>query len=179
MTRNLSILTITSAILAASLFQGCKTVKPNPADSTPPKVELKVKDNNGQWVTQSTASISAEALNVECIVSDPDGVRSISLTFSGATSDSCTVGSSVFNGSFHLSLPAPQTQDLQGNAQGEVLTVLPLFANVGPFTCTVPGQQPPNGRPLGHVVTATCVGKNWSSSAQHQSAQAQLKITVH
>jgi hypothetical protein len=179
MNRNLSIFTITSAILVASLSQGCTTVKPNPADSTAPKVELKVKDNNGQWITQSAVSISDESLNVECIVSDPEGVRSISLDFSGATSDSCTVGSTVFNGSFHLSLPAPQTQDLQGNAQGEVLTVLPLFANVGPFTCTVPGQQPPNGRPIGHVVTATCTGKNWSSSAQHQSAQAKLKITVH
>src|SRR4051794_13458033 len=60
MNRNLSIFTITGAILVASLSQGCTTVKPNPADSTPPKVELKVKDNNGQWITQSAVNIGDE-----------------------------------------------------------------------------------------------------------------------
>jgi hypothetical protein len=177
MTRNLSIFKITGAIFVAALYQGCTTVKPNPADSTPPKVEFRVKTGT-QWEAKTAVNIGDEALNVECIVTDPEGVRSIALDFSGATSDSCTVGSSVFNGSFHLSLPASQTQDLQGNAQGQVLTVLPMFATVGPFTCTVSGQQPPTGRPIGHVVTATCTGKNWSSNPQHQSAKATLKITV-
>jgi hypothetical protein len=179
MNRNLSVFTISGAILAAFLSQGCETVKPNPADSTAPKVEIRVKGSDGQWVPQSAVNSGDEPVKVECLVSDPEGVRSISLEFSGSTSDNCTVGGTPFNGSFHLILPSSQTQDLQGNAQGEVLTVLPLFADVGPFTCTVSSQQPPNGRPIGHVVTATCTGKNWSSSAQNQSAQAKLKITVH
>jgi hypothetical protein len=40
MNGNLPIFTITGAILVASLSQGCTTVKPNPADSTAPKVEF-------------------------------------------------------------------------------------------------------------------------------------------
>src|SRR5882672_104588 len=103
MIRNLSILKVACVIFVAALSQGCTTVKPNPADATPPKVEFKVK-NGSQWETKTAVNIGNEALNVECIVTDPEGVRSIALDFSGATANTCTVGGTPVNGVFHLSL---------------------------------------------------------------------------
>lgn len=158
------------------LFQGCPKVNPNTADSTPPKVEIKVKINN-QYVPKSTfdSHASDEPIDLMCVVTDPEGVRSIDLSFTGGTASACTVGSTFFNGSFPVSLPGPLHQELQGDSSGQVLTTLPMLATVGPFTCKVGGQE---GRPIGHTVTAVCDGKNWSSSAANSSAEAKLDINI-
>jgi hypothetical protein len=159
------------------LFPGCPQVTPNPGDSTPPQVEIKVKINN-QYVPKSTfdSHQSDEPIDLMCLVTDPEGVRSLDLSFTGGTSSHCTVGSTVFNGSFPVSLPGPLHQDLQGNSSGQVLTKLPMFADLGPFTCKPLGQ--PEGRPIGHTVTAVCVGKNWSQVAGNSSTQAKLDINI-
>jgi len=160
------------------LFQGCPQVNPNPGDSTPPQVEIKVKINN-QYVPKSTldSHSSDEPIDLMCVVTDPEGVRSIDLSFTGGISSSCTVSGTIFNGSFPVSLPGPLHQDLQGNSSGQVLTTLPMLASLGPFTCKPLGGQQ-EGRPFGHTVTAVCVGKNWSQVAGKSTTQAKLDIHI-
>lgn len=176
-----TMLKIVSMAVVVLFFQGCAKVTPHPKDSTPPQVEIKVKGSNGQWVDQTAVNIIDEPVNVECLVSDAQGVRSVALDFDGGSADTCTTNSATTSGNFFVALPTAQSQTLQGDSSGQVLTALPLFATVAPPHCTVSGSQPPagEGRPIGHVITAHCKGGNWSSSAQNKTAQAKLKITVH
>ncbi len=174
MKHNFTLALVFMSILIAGISTACTKSKINPNDSTPPKVEIKVKGSNGQFEPASTADLSS-TLDLSCVVSDPDGVKSIELKFLGGTSSTCTVGSSVFNGSFPVALPADQQQTLQGDASGNVLDTLPLFATLTAPTCHAGTQS---GKPIGHEITVQCKGMNWSSNAQNNSAKAELKVTV-
>ena len=174
MKHKLSLAFLIGVILIAGVSVACKKAKVNPNDSTPPKVEIKVKQSNNQYEPATTADLST-TLDLMCVVSDPDGVKSIELKFLGATSNTCTVGSTFYNGSFPVPLPADQQQSLQPDASGNVLDTLPLFATLTAPVCHVSAQT---GRPIGHVITVQCKGVNWSSNAQNDSAKAELKVTV-
>lgn len=173
MKRNPIPLLVGLAVLISAFSVACNKPKINPNDSSPPKVEVKVKKNN-QYEPATTADLST-SLDVACVVSDPQGVRSAELKFLGGTSNTCTVSGTVYNGSFSVLLPPLQQQTLQGDSSGNVLDTLPLFASLTGPTCTAGNAT---GRPTGHVITAQCKGQNWSSNAQNNSAQAELKITV-
>ena len=175
MKHNLSLAIFLGLILIAGVSVACKKSKVNPNDSTPPKVELKVKKSNGQYEPATTADLST-TLDLMCVVSDPEGVKSIELKFLGATADHCTVGSTVYSGSFPVTLPNTLQQSLQPDASGNVLDTLPLLATLTAPTCHVGVNQ--TGTPIGHEITVECKGVNWSSNAQNDSAKAQLKVTV-
>ena len=176
-------LTLTACLAALTLATGCKKNQKNPNDSTPPTVEIKVKGGNGQYAPAATASLataSTDRVDLMCVNSDPEGVSSISLNFSNH-SDSCTTdGGAIFSGSFSiLGVPSAETQDLQPDAQGQVLTTIPLLATVkAPLTCSVPGQ-PGKAFPYGAKVTVTCTGKNWSSNNQVSTTVKTLTIDLH
>jgi hypothetical protein len=180
--RTLSIFVV--SIAAISFLGGCTTVKKNVNDSTPPTVVIKVRDNKtGQYAQATTASLSPADgnLDIMCINSDPEGVSSIDLSFS-IHSDSCTVDGSPAVESFTIN-NAPKTlhQDLQPDAQGNVLTSIPMLAQLnGPFGCTWfgPDNQPVKGYPYGGKLVATCVGKNWSSNSLNNSAASKLTISL-
>lgn len=154
----------------------------NTNDKTPPQVEIKVKDADGQYVVASSVELSASVMEAGgidwmCIVSDADGVKSAAITYS-TSFDGCTIGSSVWD-CFASYQPHPQdeTQALAGNADGKVLNELPLLSTVrGPFTCTCPGQG--TGVPFGRSIKATCTGNNWSSDPAGNSAQKVLTINL-
>ncbi len=161
------------------LATGCEKVAIDPADASKPVVEVLVKQGDGQYaVANQTTLTSGGQAKVLCRVRDPQGVKQARLSFQGGSSGSCTVGSSVFNGSFPLQPPppSPMVQNI-GGADGKAPTTVPLFADVADAKCTVFGQPQP-GRPLGHVIVAKCEGTNWSSNPANQSASAQLQIQV-
>ena len=171
---------IATAILAgcAVLGAGCQTVTINPADGSPPVVEVLVKQPDGQYAVASEAKLaSGGQVKLLCRVRDAQGVKQAKLTFQGGTSDTCTVGSAVFSGAFPLHPPPPSAmvQDISGS-NGKAPTVVPLFADVNDARCTVFGQSQ-DGRPLGHDIVATCTGTNWSSNAGNHQATATLTIT--
>lgn len=171
---------LVAPVAALALLAGCDKATINPNDASKPKAEILVKQSNGQFAVASTATLtSGGQVKIMCRITDNDGVKSAQLSFQGGTSSNCTVGSAVFSGSFPLSppLPAPQQQTLSGDANNKVLKVLPLMADINDESCTVFGQQQ-KGRPLGHTITATCEGKNWSSNAQNQGDSTQLQIKV-
>lgn len=171
---------IAAPIAALVLLAGCDKATINPNDASKPKAEILVKQSNGQFAVASTATLASSGqVKIMCRITDNDGVKFAKLSFQGGTSSNCTVGSTVFSGSFPLSppLPAPMQQTLSGDANNKVLKVLPLMADINDESCTVFGQQQ-SGRPLGHTITATCEGKNWASNVQNQSHSTQLQVKV-
>jgi hypothetical protein len=169
---------LTLIALAALVAAGCKKSMVNPNDSTPPKVEIQVRTNGGAYTATNEVKLGVnDSLDIMCVVTDDDGLSSASMDFSGAAS-TCTVQSSVFNGSFSIQpLPAPMTQPVQPDANGNVLTKLPLLATLkGPFTCQVPGNG--TGSPFGQTIKVTCTGQNWSSNAQNKTTQKMLKVNL-
>jgi len=175
-----------AALMAASLavalaLNGCTLVPVNPNDMTPPSVVIKVKGPNGQYAPASTATYSASGgrMDLMCIVSDPQGVRAIQLSFLG-NSQSCLVGSAPISGSYPIGgLPGALQQSLVPNAQGQVPTELPLLATISsPLTCEVLGNPSQTGAPVGGQFIVQCTGQNWSSNPQVQGASATLAVSV-
>jgi len=178
-----TIMIASATLLVSALGIGCQKTTINPNDATPPTVEIKVRGADGQYAAASTASLNIESTNTldaMCTVNDPDGVRSISLNYSG-TSDSCTLsGGAIFSGSFAIEgLPASATQVLSGDPNSQVLTSLPLLTELKtPISCTVLGSPSQKGLPLGNKVKLTCTGTNWSSSPQNSTATKVLTINL-
>jgi hypothetical protein len=171
------VLTLTAA-LAALAAAGCKKTMVNPNDSTPPQVEIKVRSNGGAYTATNEVKLGVnDSLDLMCVATDNDGLSSVSMDFSGAIGY-CNVQGSVYSGSFTVQpLPAPMTQPVQPDSNGNVLTSVPLLATLkGPFTCQVPGNG--TGTPYGQTIKVTCTGQNWSSNAQNKTTQAVLKVDL-
>ncbi|MGO8865896.1 MAG: hypothetical protein ACLQME_05265 [Alphaproteobacteria bacterium] len=171
-----------ASLTALLMVNGCTLVPVNPNDMTPPSVVIKVKGPDGQYAPASTATYSASGgrLDLMCIVSDPQGVQAIQLSFLG-NSDSCLVGGSPISGSYPIAgLPGPLQQSLVPNAQGQVPTELPLLATISsPLTCEVLGNPSQTGAPVGAQFIVQCTGQNWSSNPQVQGASATLTVSVN
>jgi hypothetical protein len=178
--RRLALLVI---VLALGAISGkCPKASINPNDSTKPIVTLKVRDKDGQYKEMSEVPLKmdgSESLEFMCIVEDPEGVKSVRYSYSGGI-DTCTVGSSVFNGSFSIQpLPPPVEQVLSGNPGSEVLVKLPLLSNPdlkGPFTCQAGSNG--TGKPFGQKIALSCNGTNWSSNNQNSGATKVLLINL-
>lgn len=157
----------------------CNTVPINPNDSTPPNVEIKVRGSDGQYhpMTSTTINATTGQFDIMCVVSDPQGVSSASLSFSGG-SDSCTVNGATHSGSFSINgKPQDLFQNLSGDSSGKVLTTLPLLSTVkGPFTCTA--KKLNDGIPYGAIIRAQCTGRNWASNPQNSTTTKELEIKI-
>jgi hypothetical protein len=168
-------------VLALGAISGkCPKASINPNDSTKPIVTLKVRDKDGQYKEMNEAPLKMdESLEFMCIAEDPEGVKSVRYSYSGGI-NTCTVGSSVFNGSFSVQpLPPPVEQVLSGNPGSEVLIKLPLLSNPdlkGPFTCTAGSNG--TGLPIGQKITLHCNGTNWSSNNQNSGATKTLIVNL-
>ena len=159
------------------LLLSCTKSTVNPNDATPPKVQIKVQGANNQYEPQTEVDLLyGKQIDLMSVVTDSDGVRSLDLNFTGSTSSHCTVGGTVYSGSFYVSLPNAMQQTVQPDASGKVIDSLPLLATVKDPVCNVPGVGP--GRPIGHTITVQSTGKNWSSNAQNSTATANLKINI-
>jgi hypothetical protein len=168
------------AALLATCFAvaNCTKTQPDPNDSSAPTVVIKIKGNDGQYApaTQVNLSVSG-SLDLMCQVEDPQGVKSIALSYNGI-GDACTVDSTPYNGSYPITpLPAPAQQELQGDSSGNVITSVPLFAQLkGPFHCNVSSAG--QGSPYGQEIKVNCTGKNWSSNNAVNTKQATLTVKL-
>lgn len=168
-------------MVVATLFAAnCNQLIKNTNDQTPPQIEIKMKGAGGSYDAASSAQLSAGAagqLELMCIVSDADGVKSIDITYS-TTVDACTIqGSDTICVASYKPQPQPLSQDLGGDPNGKVVDKLPvLFTVKGPFTCTCLGGSP--GVPYGQSIKVTCTGQNWSSDPSKRSAQKVFTINL-
>jgi hypothetical protein len=170
---------LVTTIIAVIGLTGCNKVYINPDDQTPPMVEIKVKGSDGQYSAASEVNMSVSqpsTLDIMCIVTDPDGVKSANLDFDPYV-ETCTIGDTPSSQAKYLYQPLPQDlfQSVGGDSSGKVLDEVPLLATLkGPFTCTFPGEPP--GVPYGTTIKVFCDGSNWSSNTAKQSSERVLTI---
>jgi hypothetical protein len=162
------------------LLAGCQKTTPNPNDTTPPQIEIKIQMPDNQYQPATDVDYLGEPINVMAIVTDPDGVKSIKLYYTNTTSSTCTtLDGAVCEGSFPISVPGPIEQTLQGDSGGQVITKLPLLVTInGQFDCNCNVVEDGAGKPIGHVLKLRCEGQNWSSNPQYSTAQKDLNITI-
>lgn len=157
----------------------CDKVKINPNDGSKPTAVIKVKGADGQYAVQSEVKMNPTTgdVPVMCIVEDAQGVKQAKLDILTGT-DACNVNGTIFTGVFQISgLPASLQQSLTGDADGKVITKLPLLATVkGPLTCSVPGNG--TGVPWGAKVKVICTGTNWASNAAVSTASTTLTVNL-
>jgi hypothetical protein len=155
---------------------GCQQVAINTQDSSPPSVVIKVQGADNQYHVQSSVTFQGSPISVLAIADDPDGMKAIKVAYINTTSASCTVGDTVYTGTFPLTLPPPVEVSLPGSS-GQVPTELPLFTKItGPFKCSVPVAG--SGIALGHIVKLRAYGTNWSSTSSVATRFTDLDIQV-
>jgi hypothetical protein len=143
-------------------------------DTTPPVVKLEIKQGP-QWKAVKTATMSSgEPLTVRAVVRDPQGVKSLTVSFPPATSDSCTSAGTVFGGSFPIVLPPDRSRSAT-SGQTELVTSVTI-----PYpTChVVSGGQTLTGEPVGHTFTIVLVGDNRSANQSDNHAKTRLKVSL-
>jgi hypothetical protein len=172
------VLLLTALLATCFAVANCKKTAPDPNDSSAPTVVIKIRGTDGQYApaTQTNLGVSG-GLDFMCQVEDPQGVKSIALTYA-TTGNTCTVNSAVYSGSFPITpLPTPATQDLQPDSSGNVLTSVPLFSQIGgPLHCNVPSVG--QGSPYGREIKVNCTGKNWSSNNAVNTKQETLTVKL-
>jgi type 1 fimbria pilin len=150
-------------VLLALLTSACIT-------PSPPEIDYWAKNKK---VTAIALTNGQKIVEIMCATHDYEGIKSIELSFSGGTSNSCTVNSQTASGSYYVQLPNLQTETFAGEWWEK--TTAHLKATVVRPTCTVSGQQ---GIPFGHVITAHCKVQNFGSDPQKNHAEATLPLTV-
>lgn len=172
-------------VVAWSVVLGCacNEVKVDPTDRTPPEISFLVRAHGQtQYLAAVTAQLAAtrtDQLEIECDVSDPEGVKSISLSFITGT-DYCTLNNgAVWMGDFGiLPRPDPLQQTIQPDADGNVYNELLLQSTLeAPFHCDVPGVG--TGVPYGAQIKVSCSGSNWSSDPTKATAERILTVNLY
>jgi hypothetical protein len=153
-----------------------------PIDWTPPIVEIKLRDSNGQYAPASQASMRAidGSLDLMFAVSDPQGVSSILVNFF-TKCDSCTLGSVPWQGTFYISGNSLPSNPLQKtlSKQDPIQNQLTLFHTLkGPLTCEILATPPQTGIPYGTTMSVQCVGRNWTADPNNNWAEKTLVINV-
>jgi hypothetical protein len=143
-------------------------------DTTRPIVKLEIKQGQ-HFVAVKTATMnSGEPLTVRAVVRDPQGVKSLTVSFPQATADTCTSAGTIFNGSFPIALPHKKSLSTAGSHTKLVTSVkipYPLcHVQVGGHTVT--------GAPIGHTFRVVLIGHNRSSNPSTNHAETSLKVTL-
>ena len=165
------------AALLLLLAAACTKVETS--DPTPPTAEILFQQPNNQFEVAATANLGSDPLDVIGRAEDTSGIRSVRLEFHNTVATSCTVGGTVYNGSFTIPLPGPFELSPTVNASGQVLSQAGIPAEILRPTCTVYGPSGPmTGTPFGHVIEVVCTAKNWSSNAQTSTAVTTAEVTI-
>jgi hypothetical protein len=171
-------LLLTALLAACFAAANCKKKQPDPNDSTPPTVVIKVRGGDGQYEPATETALSMNgSLDLMCLVEDPEGVKSVELSYAG-TASKCNVEGDLHVGSFQIKpLPPPAKLDLQGDSSGDVTTSAPVYSQLkGPFSCTVSFLPP--GVPSGQEIKVNCGGTNWSENDAVKFKQTTLIVKL-
>ncbi len=172
---------LSGGLLLATLPGCVSNGEIDPNDDSPPVIDIMFRDGNGQYVSAPEADLGVmDSLDIMCVFKDPQGLKSSGVSCSG-TSDSCTVASTVINGSYAIkTMPGP-FQDTYPSS-GALVTKAPVFIDLdGPFKCKIFGQVngQSDGYPYGAEIKVTATAENWSSNNAAKSAKAVLVVKLH
>jgi hypothetical protein len=144
-------------------------------DTTPPVVKLEIKQG-AHWNAVKTATMSSgEPLTVRAVVRDPQGVKSLTVSFPPATSDSCTSAGTVFGGSFPIVLPPNKSRSA---TSGQTQLVTSVTIPYPMCHVEVSGGHTETGEPIGHTFTIVLVGDNRSANLSEDHAKTRLKVSL-
>lgn len=143
-------------------------------DTTRPIVKFQIRQGQEINTVKTATMSSGEPLTVRAVVKDPQGVKSLTVSFPSATADTCTSGGTIFNGSFPITLPAKKSRSVTG-----VHTKLVTIVKIPYPQChvTVAGHTM-TGESIGHTFTVVLVGHNRSSNPAKNHAKTKLKVTL-
>ena len=143
-------------------------------DTTRPIVKFQIRQ--GQEInTVETATMSGgEPLTVRAVVKDPQGVKSLTVSFPPATADTCTTAGTIHNGSFPITLPGTKSWSVTGVHAKLVTTVKIPYPQCH---VTVSGHTM-TGESIGHTFTVVLIGHNRSSNPAKNHAKTTLKVTL-
>ena len=142
-------------------------------DTTPPVVKLEVKQGAHFKAVKTATMTSGEPLTVRAVARDPQGVKSMTISFPPVTSSSCTVHDAVYTGSFPITLPPSKSVHATG-----LHTKLAKNVTIPYPTCQVLGAPSQTGNPIGHTFTVVLTARNRSSNSNTNHATTQLKVKL-
>ena len=142
-------------------------------DTTPPVVKLEIKQA-GHYHAVKTASMSSGVpLTVRAVALDPQGIRSLTISFPPVTSSTCTVNGAIYTGSFPITLPPSKSVHT-----ASLHTKLVKYVTISYPTCEVLGAPTQTGEPIGHKFTIILVAHNRSSNSSINNATTKLKVKM-
>ena len=142
-------------------------------DTTAPVVKFEIKQGS-HFVAVKTATMSSgEPLTVRAVVRDPQGVKSLRISFPPVTSNSCTVSNLVYTGSFPITLPHSKSLATTG-----LHTTLAKDVTIPYPKCEVLGSPSQTGAPIGHTFSVVLVGRNRSPNSSTNQATTTLKVKM-
>jgi hypothetical protein len=143
-------------------------------DTTRPVVRLEIKQGQHFKAVKTATMSSGEPLTVRAVVRDPQGVKSLTVSFPSATADTCTSAGTIENGSFPIPLPSKKSRVTTGHKTKLVTSVTIPYP-----TChfTLSGHTV-TGAPVGNTFTVVLVGRNRSSNASTNHAKTTLKVSL-
>jgi hypothetical protein len=146
-----------------------------------PFIKLEVRNADGKFVpaTKSLLKLNSfnGSLNLKATISDSKGISYGRIAFFGQ-SDSCTVGGTIYNGSYPiLKLPAASEKTYQSSEP--LNKELSLNVNLkGPLECKVLGNPTLTGLPLGAKVLVEVTGKNWALSPDKNTSIKKFYVSL-
>ena len=143
-------------------------------DTTRPVVKFQIR--HGQEInTIKTATMnSGEPLTIRAVVTDPQGVKSLTVSFPPATADTCTSAGVIYGGSFPITLPHKRSRSVTGVHTKLVTTIKIPYPQCH---VTVSGHTM-TGESIGHTFTVVLVGHNRSSNPAKNHARTTLKVSL-
>jgi hypothetical protein len=161
--------------VAAGLVLPLVFVLNAPADTTRPIVKLEIKQGQHFNAVKTATVSSGEPLTVRAVVSDPQGVKSLTVSFPPATADTCTSAGFIQSGSFPIMLPPDKSRSAtSGQTKLTASVTIPY-----PSCHFVEGGQTRTGVPTGHTFTVVLVGRNRSSTPGTEQKKTTLTVTIH
>jgi hypothetical protein len=143
-------------------------------DTTRPIVKFELKQGQHFNTVKTATMSSGEPLTVRAVVRDPQGVKSMTVSFPHATADTCTSGGSIFGGSFPIMLPAKKSVSATGLHSKLVTNVTIQY----PLCHVQVAGHTMTGAPVGHTFKVILVGHNRSSNASTNHAKTTLTVTI-
>lgn len=142
-------------------------------DTTPPVVKLEIKQAGHYHGVKTATMSSGSPLTVRAVARDPQGIKSLTISFPPVTSSSCTVNGAIYTGSFPITLPP--SKSVHTNS---LHTKLVKGVTISYPTCEVPGSPTQTGEPIGHKFTVILVAHNRSSNSSINNATTKLKVKM-
>jgi len=143
-------------------------------DPTPPVVKLEIKQGAHFTAVKTATMTSGEPLTVRAVVRDPQGVKSLTVSFPPVTAQTCTSAGTIYQGSFPIALPPSRSRSTTVLETKLVTRVTIPYPQCHVY---VAGHTQ-TGVPTGQTFVVVLQGHNRSSNPSTNHKKTTLKVTI-